>query len=457
MKKLILISITIFSLLSCNESLNIAPASQLSNDNFYQSENDFIAAINSAYNTLRSGGLYGDVILFGDIRADIGRPSVSGSVTTRSDIDEFSVNSTNSEIQGTWQDGYSGINQVNNILNLIDEADIDADIKSRIKGEAHFIRGLIYFYLVRLFENIPIVRVPISPAESTTIPQSNANEVYELIESDFELAVQLLPTSYDLEKGRATSIAANGILGKVLLTQNKFQEAKEVLMKVVGFEGQFVELEPNFMDVFDIGNEYNSEIIFAVRWTNDGQNGNGFNYSFRNINQPSLRIEEAFHNSFEVNDIRKAATVDSTSSLIYLLQNKYPEANNGQGESDWPVLRYADVLLMLAEVENELGYQSSGVAFEYLNRIRNRAGLDDLNSNDLPDQNSFRLAVENERLHELACEGHRWFDLVRTNRYVEVLTEKGYSVNDYQKIFPIPQREIDNINDESILKQNPGY
>jgi hypothetical protein len=126
---------------------------------------------------------------------------------------------------------------------------------------------------------------------------------------------------------------------------------------------------------------------------------------------------------------------------------------------NWIVLRYADVLLMYAEALNEVGYVANGPAFEFLNQIRTRAGLPALSSTNanpslrITNQTEFRLAVEKERRSELAFEGHRWFDLVRTGRAIEVLASKGMQA--HQALFPIPQSQID-IN-PALMTQNPGY
>ena len=127
----------------------------------------------------------------------------------------------------------------------------------------------------------------------------------------------------------------------------------------------------------------------------------------------------------------------------------------GDADNNWPVLRYADVLLMRAEALNELGYEADGEAFDLLNAIRERAKLLPKKSADVPDQQAFRLAIEQERRVELAFENHRWFDLLRTGRSLEVLQQTGKNIQPFRLVFPIPQIQID-IN-PSILTQNEGY
>ena len=129
--------------------------------------------------------------------------------------------------------------------------------------------------------------------------------------------------------------------------------------------------------------------------------------------------------------------------------------SNRQG-TDFPVLRYADVLLMMAEALNEEGYTADGLAFTYLNNVRTRAGLTAYTSADLPDQQSFRQAVWNERRLELALEGDRWFDLVRTGQAINAMAQAGYTIQPYQYIYPVPQKQIDIVGSD-ILDQNDKY
>ncbi|MGQ8337787.1 RagB/SusD family nutrient uptake outer membrane protein [Sunxiuqinia sp. A32] len=444
------------ALWGCEENLDLAPISELSTENFYKSSSDFELAVNSVYSNLRSE--YHEMYLFADIRSDNTYPFLSGSVTTQTDFDNFSILPTNGAIHSMWNNCYNGITRANSILDRIDDSDIDNTLKSRIKGEALFLRSLVYFNLVRIFGNVPLVTNEISPEESLEVPQSTPNEVYEQIITDLTLAKSLLPDSHGaVDIGRATSISANAILGKVYLTLGDFSKAEETLRLVLAREGAGVDLLENFEDVFSISNEYNPEIIFAIRWSDDGVNGNNFNYYFMNVNETGNKATTDLYDEFEEGDLRRDLTLNTNIAVNVIATSKYGYAPRGQGESDWPVVRYADVLLMLAEAMNEKAYAADGEALLLLNKVRNRAGLGGLSSSELPNQDSFRLAVEHERRMELACEGHRWFDLVRTGRYVEVMTAKGFNVKSYHNYYPIPEGEILKINDDKVLTQNAGY
>ncbi|MDN5216232.1 RagB/SusD family nutrient uptake outer membrane protein [Fulvivirgaceae bacterium BMA12] len=443
--------------MGCDDNLDLAPVSQLGQNSFYNTEDDYTAAINAAYSSLRSSGQFGDIVLFGDIRSDNTVPVLSGSVTTRTDFDEFSLNAANPRIQSTWQNTYNGIARTNGILVRIDEATIDEAFKNLVKGEALFLRGLMYFNLVRIYGDVPLVLNEISPEEAFQVGQNDANDIYTQIISDLTAAASLLPAIHSDDIGRATNIAANALLGRVYLTLGDFPQTVTTLRKVTAQSPSIVNLLSNYADVFDIANEYNQEIIFAVRWTNDGQNGNGFNFGFANVNEPDNKATPDVYDEYETGDLRRDLTWDATISTADTILVKYGFAPAGQGESDWPVIRYADVLLMLSEALNEEGYVSNGEAFDLLNQIRARAGLGSLTSVEVPDQAAFRLAIEHERRMELAGEGHRWFDLVRTGRFMDVMNGKGFNVEPRHRVFPIPQREIDNVNDPTILSQNTGY
>jgi len=229
-----------------------------------------------------------------------------------------------------------------------------------------------------------------------------------------------------------------------------------------------------------VGNKNNRESVFEVQFRAGGVGeGNPWPNSFSpensgnaviafggdGNNQPSGDIV----NAYEANDKRKALSLATSYvnasgvTIQYNFVKKYydvPATKNDNG-NNIPVIRYADVLLMYAESLNEAGYQPAGEAMNYLNEVRVRAGLSPKTSADVPNQQAFRLAVEQERRLELAFEGHRWFDLVRTDRAIAVMNSKKDQlrlvklINADDLLFPIPQSQID-INRDKI-KQNPGY
>jgi len=245
------------------------------------------------------------------------------------------------------------------------------------------------------------------------------------------------------------------LLGKVYLTEKKYTEAVSILNGIVG---QYT-LLADVKDVFDTDNKLNNEIIFSIRFDKEiSGEGHGL---WLNVSDVSTSdISPKLIDAYEALDARKfLAEYQSNGSLF--APGKFLDEESSSTRrygNDYILLRYADVLLMLAEAINEDSYSTSGDAYTYLNNVRSRAGLTpDLTSTELPDQASFRAAVLNERFLEFPYEGQRWFDLARTNTAKDELAILGKTVGAHQLIFPIPQAEIEKVNNPDIFPQNPGY
>jgi starch-binding outer membrane protein, SusD/RagB family len=484
MKSFIIYGLMIISSLlagSCKKDfLDLTPISSVTTDNFYQNANDIKNAVNGVYASLQLPGIHINNYIFGDIRSDDTQPVASGSVTDQDEFDRFYIRTTNPFILARWNDSYRSISRCNAVLDRIGDIDMDDALKSRTIGEMKFIRALIYLHLVRTFGDVPLVLTEIKdPDEGYEYGRNPTAEVYAQIEKDLTDATGVLPVSYTgADIGRATQGAAKSLLGKVFLTQKKFSEAAARLKEVIASNAYA--LLPNYADVFRPANKNNKESVFEVQFKSGGVGeGNPWPNSFSpensgnaviafggdGNNQPSLDMV----NTYEPNDKRKALSLatsyvnSSGVTIQYNFVKKYydvPATKNDNG-NNIPVIRFADVLLMYAESLNETGYQPAGEAMMYLNEVRARAGLGPKTAADVPNQQAFRLAMEQERRGELAFEGHRWFDLVRTDRAITVLNSKKdqlrlvrpLTANDM--LFPIPQSQID-INKDKIT-QNPGY
>jgi len=479
----------LFSILfaGCSDDfLNLAPISNSNVENFYQSEADFENAIYGAYSTLTRSGLYHDYMqLVGDLRSD--NSEMGTTASTRFpffELSEFRDQVSNPINENIWNDHYLGILRVNELLERIEEFEASVAFKERIIGEARFLRGLFYFNLVRVFGDVPLVTSSInSIAEAYSFGRTEKAMVYDQIVFDLEYAAGVLPVQVEGEEGRATWGASKALLGKVYLTMQQFEEAADALSEVIN-SGEY-ELLSSFEDLWLPGSENHSESIFDVQFQANAGTSTGSYYGQRytpyqyphlpyfttagGYNIPTTDLID----SFEEGDLRKEFSIqefyidlngDTVSNLEGRFNKKFIDPPiQGQGaDENWPVIRYADVLLMYAEVLNERGFQADGPAFDYMNEIRSRAGLPDKTSGNsdpslsVDSQEEFRLAIEQERRSELAFEGHRWFDLVRTGRAVEVLDPKvAAGVEDYQIYLPIPQTQID-INPD-MIKQNTGY
>lgn len=481
--KTLLYSLLIINLLltSCRKDfLDLQPISSVTTGSFYQNANDIKNAVAGVYASLQFQGTYTNSYIFGDIRSDDTRPVASGSVTDQDEFDRFYIRTTNPFILERWNDSYRVISRCNAVLERIATITMDEGLKNRNIAETKFIRGLIYFNLVRTFGDVPLVLTEIkNPDAGYDFGRSPKADVYAQIEKDLNEAAAALPVSYTgADVGRATQGAAKAVLGKVYLTQRKFNEAAARLKEVIG-SGVYSIL-PIYADVYRISNKNNRESVFEVQFRSGGVGeGNPWPNSFSpqnsgntvipfggdGNNQPTADIAQAY----ETTDIRRSISMATSyvnasgQTIPYSFIKKYydvPATKNDNG-NNIPVIRYADVLLMYAESLNEIGYQPGGEAMTYLNLIRKRANLLDKTAVDIPSQQAFRLAMEQERRVELAFEGHRWFDLVRTGRAVTLMNSKKDQIGlvrvltDNDLVFPVPQSQID-IN-RSKINQNPGY
>lgn len=480
LKSYIILLMIIFLTACSKDFLDLKPISTATSDNFYQTADDFKNAVNGAYAGLQSGGLAGNSYVFGEISSDNTVSVASGSVTDQDEFDRFYIKTTNPFISGRWNDAYSVIARFNTILDKIGAVTMDETLKNRYIAETKFLRAVVYFDLVRTFGDVPLILKPVStPDEGYSFGRNPVAEVYTQIEKDLTDAESVLPVSYPAaDLGRATKGAAKSYLGKVYLTQKKYAAAAAKLKEVIDM-GTYA-LLPSYADVFKVSNKNNKESVFDVQYKSGGAGeGNSWPNSFApqnsgnsviafggdGNNQPTTDII----NAYEAGDLRKDVSVATsyTNAAGQVIPDRFikkyydvPVAKNDNG-NNIPLIRYADVLLMYAEALNEVGYQATGEAFTNLNKIRTRAGLTEKTAADIPTQQAFRLAIEQERRVELAFEGHRWFDLVRTDRAITVINSKKDQIRlvadltTKNLVFPVPQSQID-INKEKI-KQNPGY
>lgn len=466
---------------SCSQQyLDLNPISNATTDNFYKTGDDIRNAVSGSYAAIQADGIIGNSYVFGEIASDNTLPVASGSITDQDEFDRFYIKTTNPYINGRWNDSYSAIARFNTILDKVGGITMDESLKSRYVGEVKFLRGLVYFYLVQTFGDVPLVTKAINdPDEGYAYTRNPKAEVYAQIEKDLSEADGALPITYTgADIGRATKGAAKALLGKVLLTEKKYPQAVAKLKEVIDLN--VYTILPSYADVFRVANKNHKESVFDVQYKSGGagegnpwpnlfapqNSGNAvINFSGNGNNQPTDDLVK----SFEAGDVRKdlslaTSYVNASGQTVQASYvKKYfdtPVVNNDNG-NNIPVIRYADVLLMYAESLNEVGYQATGPALTYLNQIRTRAGLKAKTTADIPDQQSFRLAMEQERRVEFAFEGQRWFDLVRTGRAIAVMNSKKDQIRlvnlltDNNLVFPIPQSQID-INKDKI-KQNPGY
>ena len=472
---LIAIALLGFSFSSCSDFLEQNPQTDLSENDFYKTADDILSAVNGVYSSLQEGDIYGNWYVFGEIPSDNTRNQLSGSVTTQNEFDQFYIDTQNSMIANFWKAAYKVINRTNTVLGRIDGIEINTELANRYKLECKFIRALMYFNLVRVYGDVPLILKEISISESYDILREPKENVYNQIIADLKEA-QDLPVSYSTaEDGRATQGAAKALLANVYMTLHKYAEAETILAEIIN-SGQYSLLEntpgslniDGYKNVFSPVNHNSKEGIFEIQFLKGGY-GEGSNYannfapenSGTNVvavggtggnNIPEMDI----YNAYEEGDLRR----DFSMSLGYYdnrKNNEWVESRyvckfmdvpyqNNDARTTYPVVRYADVILMYAEALNQNG--KTAEACKYLNMTRRRGfGYQTTETSPVDlqttDKAQFALMVEQERRVELAFENHRWFDLIRTGRAVEVMRSKGFSLNETNLICPIPQKQID--------------
>ena len=463
----------VFLFTACSDNLSIEPESDLSLGDFYQTEEDIELAVAGVYDALQDYGQYGGVYKFiMEARSDNGYvEDLSRSSGQRGAFDIFTEDVNNSFLNDMWVSGYEGIQRANVLLDRINNVPMDADRRNARTGEVLFLRALTYFNFVRIWGEVPlVVDVVNDPFEAFQHERDDIAMIYDQIESDLLRAADLMPNVS--ESGRAASGSAKTLLAKVYLTQARYSDAAPLLRDVIG-TGTYRLLD-NYANIFGVANENNQEVIFEVQFKAGGLGeGSAFANEYAPINANELvgGVGNTVGDNLPTPDLFDAfEEADARRNLIGQLEDgrlysrKYVDVPASDGDSDINVivLRYADVLLMLAEVLNEQGYSAGGEAFDLLNQVRVRAGVAAYTSADLPTQEAFRLAVEAERRMELSFENHRWFDLVRTNRAIEVMNAHEYPnanisfvVQPHQLLMPIPQPQLDASGGR--LVQNPGF
>lgn len=446
--------------LSCQKDLIQEPITNKVSSKFYSTEGELESAVTSVYATLQSRGLYGLYIpAIGEVPSDNSFEEVPGNDGGYyGALDGFSVTVNNGIIADIWRTSYIGIQRANIVLNRIDDVSFDQQsIKESRIGEVKFIRALIYFNLVRLYGDVPLViKETQNPNDYFGQGRASVEAVYTQIKKDLTESIGILPQTGS-DDSRVTKGAAQTLLGKVYLTLKQFDEAKVQFDAVVN-SSKYI-LVPNVSNIFGVENENNSEVIFAVQFESgldgDSEGSNAYQQfspsgTVSGAKGHNIPTEELLE-KYDFSDERLSAyyTLSSKSSLYYTNKLTANPIKAQDGPSDWIVLRYSDVVLMLAEVENELA--NTARATTLLNSIRIRAGLSGTN---VLTQIELRDAIALERRLELAIEGQRWFDLLRTDKALEVVQANGISIQEEDLLMPIPQNQIDT---DLSLGQNPGY
>jgi starch-binding outer membrane protein, SusD/RagB family len=517
-----LLLILFITLVSCEEFLKEEPLGLNTSASSFKTESDAWAALNAVYDVTKDMGIRASqssnsTWLFSMLQCCDDMHYRAKNTQVR-EITNFSYTPSNILLLTVWYYMYNGIARANNVLENVDRVDMNAVRLNQIKGEARFLRGMFYFYLVRIFGDVPLIDYYMGKPDM--LSRSTAEKVYEIIISDFKFAYENLPST-TTELGRATSGAAAAFLAKVYLTRKEWSDASFYADKVI--QSGVYSLVPNIRDYFDDNKkEQNTEAIFEAQAAHQiGYQGTLFRYMNHShipensavpgyviTGSPMQMFMASWDLFFSYDD-----EDDRKNKLIHVIAWKraeYPPIPLDSIEYPWtykytttsppseiyapnfPLMRYSDVLLMHAEALNEQNKTSD--AYPWINLVRRRAfgyPVDAPCPHDLPaglSKSDFREAVYKERRLEFAAEGQRWFDLVRTGRLISTLNafslrleqefndpalsvmsrlEPGTAlfvrnsqrhiinpVSEKHMLYPLPQLEIDG---NLLLVQNPGY
>ncbi len=486
--KIILLAVGIaIALTSCNK-LTEDPKSVIVSSQFYQTTSDATSAVNAVYSTLNSDPA-GDFPLYGRqlnlLVENASDNQLYSPSNTNPDVRALGPETyipSNSRVQKVWQQLYFGINRANVAIDNVPAIQMDTALRARLVRESKFIRALLYFNLVRLYGAVPLIlHNPSSTNISTLlIPRTSTDSVYTQIINDLKDATNLPKTYSTADLGRATSGAAHSLLAKVYLTRQDWTDAITQLNIVIN-GGYGYALFPNYYDAFQKATKNGVEHIFSVQFeTNLGEaNSTQFlSESFTSFNTGTFPIDipadSSVYKLFSANDTRRAVTFYNTvynaaTGQNVVFNNAYtpyfnkfvdyslsPLSSQSLSAVNYPVIRYADVLLMYAEALNETNEAPTAAAYAAINQVRTRAHIANLTLG--LNQSDFRDSVFLERRKEFIQEGHRWFDLVRQGGTALVdalhkLPAKS-AASAKNTLFPIPLVELQQ---NPKLTQNPGY
>lgn len=514
------IILLVASLAACNKIIDLEPESNVTVENYYRNYEEVKVALTGCYNGLQKP--LETEWMMTELRSDISKQGSPGSTSVANielnDLNTYLQNSSHDKVYDYWYYTYKNIRSANYVLRSLGVEYADGQItlgeataqmedeqRKQLAGEALFIRAYHYFNLVRLYGGVFILTKGEDADALKSINRSSVEDCYKLIAADLETAQNwLVRKSYSAmaqeDLGRATIWAAKSLLAKVYLTTSRKADALPLLEDVISNSGH--DLLSAYADVFSISNEMNKEIVFTVRYKagglglgnfmansfaalNSGSaivngNGSGLNYPTDNMVAKYIVPASGF------TDKRKAVTIDRYNTLNYVKKFLSQVMTKNDAENDFPVIRFADVLLMKAEA---LGFDQ--VSVDIINRIRARAGAGTYpgtgtfsaafyqypsSGSEAITDASFLGKLLDERRLELAFENHRLFDLIRTDQFVTAmqayyaseydshykkfkpalsLTELQANIN-IRPLLPIPQRELDT-NNEIAIEQNMGY
>jgi hypothetical protein len=439
MKKIVILVIILGSFSSC-DVLDVESQSKIPVSEAYKDKSGIEKGILGAYASFQNFSYYGRAyLIFSDLSSDVLIQPIDGTSSDYRQIDNNAILTENGGVDGIWSSAYSAINAANNVIARVPEmTDMTDDEKNKALAELYFIRALNHFNLMNYFGAIALKTTPTIGTSNLDVPRSSTAEVYQQIITDLTFAEQHLPASN--LKVRASKYAATALLARVYLYKGDYGQAKQKATEVIDNGGySLIQYDQIFTDG-------SAESIFEIDFTPLNRNRIAeYNFPKSLKGRREVAPSPKMLTAYETNDARDTVSIHFEGALAYA--NKYN--NLAVGDDNVIVLRLAEMYLIRAEAEAKLNGDIDAIVSD-IDVIRNRAGLGGTNADNYAE---LLLAIEQERLVEFAFEGHRWFDLVRTGRAVEVLDNV---TNTNQTLFPIPLTELQT-NKNPDMQQNPGY
>ncbi|MGI4864899.1 MAG: RagB/SusD family nutrient uptake outer membrane protein [Janthinobacterium lividum] len=462
-------------------------------ENFWKTSTDAQAGVTAAYSALQFPGTYARWVHFAnDIRSDEGY-SLSPWTDLANSTRFVQLDYDLEPVRVMWEDHYRGVYRCNQVLANVPTIQMDATQQKTLLAEAHFLRGIYYFNLVTYFGNVPLILDP-STVRSTATQGTIASGMAQVV-SDLQAAITDLPVNNTV--GHATKGSAQALLGRVYMQQHKWTEASALFSSIIT-SGKY-SLVPNYLDNFTIANENNSESVFEVQFSSVNQGGGqdvaGASEGFERPQffgppgigwtdgraRPWLLDEMSDKTVTGDVDPRRDITVFHYPMLLFgatyqarnvpitdTFWHKYEDDRTQNFENyfsgiNFRLIRYADVLLMQAEAQNELG--NPGAALPLINQVRTRPSVNITPLTGTLTQAQMRTQLMHERVCELAGEGTRWLDLNRwgllaTQASLDVLKAPNHDpdfinfVIGKSELYPITRTDL---TADPKLKQNPGY
>ena len=474
-------------MLSCEDDLRIEPENNITQNSFYTTELQINQALSGVYSAMVTASSRGGFDVNYYLLASEVRSNNYNAISQNGNRDYYAINrfqdtSSTDEMEILWQDAYKLISYANTLLARIDAVPFaNPATREQYRSEAKFLRSYAYFELMRTFGKVPLIDHPVSPEEGATIPRTDLATLYTFITDEIESSIAGLKTVHDTaNKGRITKSAAHALLGRIYLTGSGFPlnnsayvtKAKDHLFEVIQGEGQSVTFAPTYADLFKSSND-NKYHLFEIQHVSGGLSQGSYLPSYVSPNfgttdpyfnaqgslfsSAELGVSQSLIDTYETGDLRLPLTIrtsfiatngqpDNARFFVKFREKGAVLTNRYDWPVNFPIVRYADVLLMYAEVLNNQGATSTAVP--YLNRIRQRAGLAPVSTSITA--NDFTTALRKERRVEFAGEGVYWHDLVRWNIGVDVINQAAAALNynytittnDYLYQIPLSQIQV---------------